>query len=461
MTPHETQKSMQDLSDHLTGIANFLERKWFERSGVSAAVVFCAVGGMWFFTDQSDAIWIRALVGAAIALIVYCAWLFSRRVPKTKPGRVGIVVAISCESDEESQHLHADFVTPLRKAIHDGTSGSSLQFIELPRFLTSTIVDKESALKMREKCRAHLLLYGRIRRRTNDNEKFCLMELEGVVAHKPIPTETSVAFGKEFFEIIPRSIKIPAGREFAGFSFTSAWAEIVSKYVLGIAAGLSGELSYAEALFLETREKLKASKDGKFPIYTKLLQRLPIRLAEVYEAKALNAYSDWRESGSIESIEELGKALGEMSQSGVERLPSYYFLSAIHHFLRDRNVEQALADLKNVRGFGGIWYLNVAFLNAYRGNLKSATRNYKNPACKNVELDTIVQVEDFLCRILELEPNKYQLHFCLGVFNAHIKGDPLRATRDFEAFLSEGNPSEFPDERALAKKWIDEMAKQS
>lgn len=448
---------MEDWPSNLTGLANFLERKWFEKSGLFAAMALCAVGSVVLFTSQDDAPWARALLGIAVALIVLCAWLYSRQVPKTKPGRVGIAVAIACENDEESRRLHADFVTPLQKAIHDGASGSSLQFIELPSFLTSEIVDKVSALKMREKCGTHLLLYGRVRRRLDGGNEFCFMELEGVVAHKPISKEASLTLGKEFSEIIPRRVKIPAGREFADFSFTSAWAEIVSKYVLGISAGLSGELTYAEALFLEVRQKLKASMDGKFPIYTKLIQRIPSRLAEVYEAKAVSAYSIWRESGSSESIDELGQLIKKMGGAGVERLDSYYFLSAIHHFLSRRDVGGALVTLKNVKNSGGVWNLNVAFLNGYKGNLKSATRNYKSPACKSVELDVVLQVEDFLCRILELEPEKYQLHFCLGVFNLHVKGDPLRAARDFEDFLSKGVPSEFADERVLAKNWIGEI----
>lgn len=146
-----------------------------------------------------------------------------------------------------------------------------------------------------------------------------------------------------------------------------------------------------------------------------------------------------------------------MHSPGVARLPSYYFLSAIHHFLNDRNITAALSSLKAVKNSGGIWNLNVAFLNAYNGNLKSATRNYKSAAAKEVELDIILQVEDFLCRILECEPNKYQLHFCLGLFNAHIKGDKLRAIEDFKSFIGNGDPTEFANERELARTWIIEL----
>lgn len=452
---------MQDIPDYLSGIANFLERKWFEKSGLASAVTFCAVGAVFLFTSPSDAPWVRALAAAVVGLVVYSVWLYSRKVPKTASGRVGIVIAILCESDEESKRLRADFIAPLRTAIHDGASGGTLQLIELPKFLSSSIEDNASALQMREQCRAHLLLYGRVRRRVDAGEEFCLLELQGVVAHNPISRETSIALGKEFGEIIPRGIKIPIGREFVGFTFTSAWAEIVAKYVLGIAAGLSGDLPYAEMLFEETRQKLKASKNEKFPVYTKLLQRIPIRLAEVYEAKAVAAVAKWRETGSFEYVDALGEALSGMEKDGVERLESYYFLTAIHHFLFNRDVAAALSALRNVKHSGGVWNLNVAFLNGYKGNLKSATRNYKNTAVKSVDWDVVLQVEDFLCRILEIEPEKYQLHFCLGVFNMAVKGDNLRAVRDFEAFLSFGNSKEFDYEQELARNWMAELSSKS
>lgn len=417
---------MKDLS----GLADFLERKWFDRSGLAASVVASSIGSVTLLTSQSDAAWIRALVALITAGAVFGVWLLSRRVPKAKRGRVGIVVTISSENDEESQRLRADFIEPLRKAIHNGVSGGSIHLIELPRFLTGKIVDKESADAIRRKCRAHMVLYGRVRRRANGVDEFCHMELDGVVSHRPVPLETSLAFGNEFSELLPRGITIPAGQEFAGFTFTSGVTEIVSKYILGVAAGLSGDLQYAESMFSEVQARVKTSTD-KFPIFAKLAQRIPFRLSEIYEAKANIAYSQWRAEPTPERVAELGNAVAAIGSLSIQRRESYYFFSAIHHFLYKRDIASALASLSNVKNTGGIWNLNVAFLNAYKGNLKSAARNYKSSAAKEVDIDTILQVEDFLCRILEIEPQKVQLHYCLGLFNAHVKGDKARAIQDF------------------------------
>jgi hypothetical protein len=441
----------------LTELTDFLERKWFEKSGLLAAIVVCSVGSMTLFTSQADSAWIRLLSAVSAGLLVYGVWLVSRRIPKTKQGKVGIVVAVSCENDAESQRLRADFIDPLRKAIHSGFSGGSLQLIELPHFLLNSPLDNESALTIKSKVRAHLMLYGRVRRRVDGKDEFCYLELDGIVSHRPVSNEISKAFGKEFSELLPRGIRIPAGREFAGFSITSNLTEIVAKYVLGIAAGLSGDLAYAETLFSEVHSRVhaKLAQDKEdLPTYRTLSKRIPFRLLEIYEARAIIAYSDWRKNPSAESLDVIEESLKAMVRLGISRPPSFYFFSAIHHFLLNRDVSSALEELKNVKGQGGIWNLNVAFLNAYKGNLRAASRHYKLAAATEVDLDTSLQVEDFLCRILEIEPDKYQVNFCLGMFNEHIKGDLNRAVYDYEAFLTSGNPSDFAIERELVKNWI-------
>jgi hypothetical protein len=451
---------MKDLTGNPSEIAQFLEQKWFEKSGLGASILVCSIGSVLLLTGESDGIWIRLLVAIVAAVLILAIWLYSRKTPKTKNGHVGIVIAITCESDEESQRFRADFIAPLRSAVQSGISDGRIELIELPRFLATQISDERTALDIIRKARARLIIYGSVRRRGNGTDRFCRMDLRAAVSHNPISLETSKAFGKEFSEILPSSIKIPADQEFVGFTFTSDLTEIVSKYVLGIAAGLSGDLAYAESMFLEVREKL-SRKQGKVPTFTKLNERLPVRLAEVYEARANAAYFAWRKAPSQEAVEDIGKYIKAMEGPGIFRLPSYYSISAIYQFLSDRNVAAALSILKNIRNSGGIWNLNVAFLNAYKGNLKSATRNYKSSAARDVDSDIIGQVEDFLCVILENEPDKYQLHFCLGLFNEHIKGDKLRAIADYKVFIASGDAEEFPSERELARNWIMKLEKEA
>jgi hypothetical protein len=75
-----------------------------------------------------------------------------------------------------------------------------------------------------------------------------------------------------------------------------------------------------------------------------------------------------------------------------------------------------------------------------------------------VTADVLTQLEDFMCWILEEEPDKYQFHYCLGFFNWKAKGDNIQGQKDLEKFLELGSEKEFVKERELAKEWIKEIS---
>ena len=141
-------------------------------------------------------------------------------------------------------------------------------------------------------------------------------------------------------------------------------------------------------------------------------------------------------------------------------------LNAVYEFARNRDTVKALKYLKKIKGAAqgsadsnvvGTWNYNMAFLSAYKGNLNVASRHYRKAAMVVVEPDIINQVESFLCWFLEQEPEKYQLHYCLGFFNWKTKGDVDRAKKDFDKFLAARREGEFEKEKELVEKWEVEM----
>ncbi|MBU1160924.1 MAG: hypothetical protein KKF96_00080, partial [Proteobacteria bacterium] len=130
-------------------------------------------------------------------------------------------------------------------------------------------------------------------------------------------------------------------------------------------------------------------------------------------------------------------------------------LSAIHAFLKHRDIERAVSILKGSKNQNyPEWYLSMAFLCAYEGNLKVAIRSYRRAALFEIQSATLSQIEDFICWVLEKEPDKYQLHYCLGFFNWKIKGDNIQAREDFEIFLNSKGSKEFKKEKKLTEKWL-------
>jgi hypothetical protein len=68
-----------------------------------------------------------------------------------------------------------------------------------------------------------------------------------------------------------------------------------------------------------------------------------------------------------------------------------------------------------------------------------------------------VQCEEFIQIVLEQEPERYWLHFCLGMINYRVKGDLIAARRDFQEFLNRAEVGRFPNQVRAVRQWVQEI----
>ena len=54
----------------------------------------------------------------------------------------------------------------------------------------------------------------------------------------------------------------------------------------------------------------------------------------------------------------------------------------------------------------------------------------------------IAETEEFILWVLDQEPDKFQLHFCLGYINSEAKDDAILALEEYEAFLAHSDVGE-------------------
>jgi tetratricopeptide (TPR) repeat protein len=388
--------------------------------------------------------------------ITYAIWWYTNCLPKTKKGKVGFLISITTGEEKERRKIMEDFVTTLHEILKSGVSGNSFHLIKVPEHVAEKVVDIDDAQRLRLKCRAHFMIYGRVRLRPVAGREEHVVHLEGIVAHKPISEIVSRKLSTEFAELLPRRVRIATENDVFSFAFTSEWINCVSKYIIGIAAACSGDLDYAEKLQNDV-QSLLGDQDQAFPIFAKLKQRVPQRLAEINHARASIAYNRWLRTRDPVEMEKVSYHL--------DKIPSFYvneygvlLLKSIFLFVKHRDVKTAIATLKKCKGVSeGTWLYNLGFLYAYISDLKQAIRRYRNAMDLPIEAQVIAQIEEFICWILGEEPWKYQLHYCLGFINWKVKGDKTQALKDFDAFLSQGNEKEFTVERELARKWMSEI----
>lgn len=438
-------------------LVDFFEEKWRTPAGLVVACLLALWTETWLLPPQLPRA-IGLLVRGLTLLVLLIAWRRSRRIPRVKRGKLGIVICLDCESDDEREHVREDFVRTLRELLKGGELGEGIQVVVIPDHVAQGVRDNEDAEALRQKAGAHLLLWGRIRLRTVGGEVRHILKLNGVVSHRPVSKPVQKELATEFSQLLPQQVLIARENDFLAFEFLSLWIDQVAKYIAGFAALISGDFNYAEKLF-RTVEGALRSEPEDLPYVRMMNARLPKRLAEIYLARAKIAYNAWRKNHDAQALEAIGRELQNVPDTERERAVN---LQAVWLFLGERDVEGAIRLLEHNRQVtDASWYYNLAFLYGYKGDLRKAIRLYR--ALENLDTPAIVlsQVEDFLALMMEREPGVFQLHYLLGFIMMTIRGDKIAAREEFEAFLSACPATQFAKERELTQKWLDELDQDS
>jgi tetratricopeptide (TPR) repeat protein len=439
----------------LKQLIDLTKKHWHQKIGLFFAILLSMVLAHFIIKSIDLSGIIGCLIYILFAMFVILTWFHSNKIPKTKKGKVGFVVSIQTSNDDEEKIIKEDFILTLRTLLKNSPTGSSFHFIELPQHLSKNVNDIDDALVLRATTKCHFLIFGRVRLRTINKKDCYVLDLNGAVNHKPLPKEIQKNFTREFTELFPKNLQISSENNLLSFNFTSEWTECVAKYIIGIASAFSFNFDYSEALFKEVQSKL-SSKKTDFPVFGKLKERIPIRLSEINLLRATSSFDKWRKSHADEHLQQFVSFLAQISEEYYDDY-QILLLRGIEAFLNGRRVDEAIQITKKCKQYDDpIWHFNLAFLYSYKKDLVKSIRNYRIAANYELEGHTIDEVESFLVKILEDEPEKYQLHFCLGFFNMEIKGDFKQAEIDLNRFLNYEDDN-FQKEKELARQWLNNI----
>lgn len=445
-----------NVSEAIKLVADLARQYWDKPvggllTGVAAAILLHLV-----LPDAKGAL---AFVVPLAGFVAACGyWLIEHRVQKTKKGRIGIVVAVEAETEEERIRIQSDFIRQVRSILDAQDEVAKFDFIELPQHLVSKIKDTDSARKYVRKCRAQLLVFGAAAIRQVHGQDWHVLRLRQLVVHRAIKREISDAFSREMAQVFPDKINVGRENDLIGLQITSEWLSEAAKYFLAVAAMFSGDVGTAET-FLEALHKSKRLARIKgIPGVAQLRSLVPQRLAEVYDVKSRLAFMRWRQTHALEQLE-LADSYAEKLRALVGYSYPYYLGKAIWLFVHEHDINGALEQIRKCRGqTDATWRYSEAFLRAYQGDLDATTRVYMKAFTRPINEKTIFEVEEFITWILAQEPDKYQLYFCLGLLNYKAKGDRQIALVDFQEFLNRA-PRDEHHRRAieLANSYIAEM----
>jgi hypothetical protein len=432
----------------ISEIGAFLRKHWEEPIGAIVAIASSFLLVRILF----DGLFRNIAYGVGFAIVV-CFWLLARRIPRTAKGKVGFLVCIPCEKQEDAVRLREDFIETLHGLIGSGETGKSLELLVTPNSVAKSVRETEQAMHVLHLSRAHFMLYGRARMRKIRGRNSWILDLNGIVTHRQIPQASSRRFAQEFRELLPKQLRIETEVDVFAFETTSKLIDIVARYIMGIAASLSGDFAYAESLFRDVKSRLPAKPI--LPPHVKIKNRLPKRLMSIHMARASIAYVRWLESHYNRDVEDLCVQLTHVSQEFRETY-EYTVNQALCVFLRDRDPRAALNVLqKNPYIDRTSWQFSVAFLLAYKGDLKNAVRHYRIIQSMVVDTETLRQVEEFLFWLEDEDPKKCCVNYCLAYINWRIKDDRVAARNEFQKFLAKVPQDKYLREQSRVRRILD------
>jgi hypothetical protein len=384
-----------------------------------------------------------------IEIVVIIVWLYSRSIPRISSKNIGIVLAIKTNNRLIENKIKTDFIDAIYKNLSDH---GNFKIISLSEYHTSKILNDNNLLKKYHyKTNCNLIIYGLSDSRTHESKKCYYLQLDTSIYHSPITPEKRNFLGREMRAVVPRENLIPHDNEYLGFKFSTQLFSIASRYILGLGAFFSNCYEIAFQLHNNTYHEISSmpSDTMEFPILKRILNKSKTLILD--ESNIISNYSYFENNyPKMKYYIDVMKNIDQTFYSG-------YLINAIYLFKCEHNADAALEEIikasKNTRDY--TWAYSKAFLLAYKGDMDGAYENYKIAFTHNASDNAYMDSELFMYQVLEDEPYKYQLLYCIGLINYKMKQDTKLAKENFEQFVKKSiEKNEYHSQREYSLKYI-------
>ncbi len=193
---------------------------------------------------------------------------------------------------------------------------------------------------------AHFMILGNFKKRILNGKEHHIINLNGLVTHKPLPKEIQKLLSFEFKELFPRKLLIPFENDLLTFEFTSELITIVSKYIISLAALLSGDINYCQQLLENVHETSKQIKSN-LPSINQIRKRIPNRLLDIYLAQIRILMLAWRNSREIRLMSEIKVYLDKI-EFFFSNEYNARIIRAIYYFVTD-DINSAKNEIRKCR----------------------------------------------------------------------------------------------------------------
>lgn len=373
-------------------------------------------------------------------LLSFIFWKYQHRVPKIPKGYIGFVVAITPEENDPRARTVRDFVLSLKNILQQlNNQNHSFYVLELSRYHSKKITTELEAKTYCEKCNSQFLVFGNSKVRKVLGKDYHAVNLKGLVSHSPISLQNSSTLANEMQTVLPLDFKVSCENDLAEFEIFSVCFGESAKFIIATAAMLSNNLELGLALLIQLNYSKKVLDKHKknVPVIAKLLTLIPLRLAELYVLMSQNNFEQWRLTRDSSYLE-IAKDYREKSHALSPNALLLGLIEAIYYFVINKDVNNAMLTYnKHLPRFPHVPVIRYgrAFLYAYSGDMKRSEIEYEAAFNLDSSFETAFEIEEFMAWILNEEPDKYQLYYCLALVNFRIKKDDFSTKVELENFL--------------------------
>ena len=467
-SPHTLTAGKRDcrgcskMANWIPAAFDFVVDRWDSRSGLIMALFVLVVVLLVTFAGV-DVSKIQPTEWAIVILsclgLSFLWWW--HRLPRVPKNKLGFGVAIAFEHSDHAQKLRSDFILILRDLLLASQLSQRFHFVEFGASAARGIVDADDATRLARRCNLHFLLHGRARLRNLPNGPAHVINLSGVVRHRPIGSKQSQQFNADFGAALPRRLIVDSDGDVLLCEFAASHIDAVSRYVIGTAAILSSDWRFAEELLLDAESTLQGLvkvAEGAPPAV--LLDRVQRRIRDLYRTwldVAIERHKRSRDNTILQEVDAVCNKLKEYEPDNYQRHVS----AALVAFTVHNDIVAARRELEACHKYtDATWRYSEAFLHAFNGDLQNAYKSYSKAFRSPLrDLTVPMQCEEFIQGIIDREPQRKWLYYCVGLINYQAKGDLEAALRDFKQFVDSADPERFRRQIRSAERWMRDIAK--
>jgi hypothetical protein len=451
------KSNKMDFWKHLAdNIFNEVKDKWHSARSLILVLVVVAVFLLWAFSiiDLSKFGWKQITFSLIVLIAITAVWFVTARVQKAPKNKVGFGVALVTETKEQREKIYHDLIVTLRTLLNNSRFRYRFHFIEYPQYFAEKLEDVDTARKFLKDANLRFLVYGRVRTRVINEKETHVLQLEGVVSHRPIDPEISKLISAEFGEVFPRRFNIVNENELFTFELGADWIRFASMYIISMAAFISGDIVYSQELLESLHQQLKDDTRDLQPII-KIKKRAYQRLVEVYALHSYLYIRHWVVSKNPNSLlvaEPLIDRLQELDPDNYDG----HVRRAIWLFGMKKDVAGAKKELAKCRNVNDnvAWRYSLAFLFAYEAQIETALAEYKKAFKGDIGDVALEEIIEFIEWTIDAEPERAQFYYFLGLIYYRKIENYFRAFEAFTDFLDSPHNSPFGRLRRLARQHI-------